>query len=196
MNQPLDRDTAATFAPAEIPLIENIVRLDRADLSQIAAADLTGCSTVSQIAEREGWQDANGWALRLSTHITNSDIPLDTQRERLAALCAVGALADQATAEALTQHAIVLESLFYHMARTAHNLSVNDQAVRYSVHAERFLNASLKAQRAALACMSAVKVPVKCRGLNGRLRQTAPAPNPPAPIPDSPAPLAKSTCPG
>ena len=126
-------------------------------LDRIATADLTGCQTVAEIAEREGWQDADGWALRLASHITNSDVPLDRSRERLAALCTVGAQADQATADMLGQNAIILEALFHRFSRAAHEIGATDHA-RNSVHAERYLSAALKAQRAAMATLSALKV--------------------------------------
>lgn len=126
-------------------------------LDQIATADLTGCQTVAEIAEREGWQDADGWALRLSAYIRDADMPLDRQRERLAALCTVGAHADQAASDMLGQSAIILDALFHRFAQVARTLSVNDQT-RSSVHVERYLNAALKAQRAAMATLSALKV--------------------------------------
>lgn len=129
-------------------------------LNEIAKADLTGCATVAEIAERENWKgDANGYAIRLSEYLRTSEVPIDAQRERLAALCSVGALADRATADTLGQHLIVLEALFQKFAREAHDLSnsVGGRG-RDSVHVERYLNAGLKAQRAALACLSALAV--------------------------------------
>lgn len=140
-------------------------------LDEIATADLTGCQTVAEVAEREGWQDADTWALRLSAYIRDPDMPLDRQRERLAALAQVGALADQAASDMLAQNAVILEALFHRFAVLARSISAstNDQ-VRNSAHSERYLNAALKAQRAAMATLSALKV----------LRDSASTPTTPA----------------
>ena len=69
----------------------------------------------------------------------------------------MGLGADRAAADELARMFAVLEALFHRFARTAHEISVTDQA-RNSVHAERYLSAGLKAQRAAMATLSALKV--------------------------------------
>jgi AcrR family transcriptional regulator len=128
------------------------------DLEQIAAVDLTGCATVAEMGNREGWTP-DTYALVLSESIRDSRVPLDRQRERLQALAQVGAglAGDQAAADELARHYSVLEALWHRFARTAHEISAEDPA-RGSVHSERYLNAALKAQRAAMACLSALKV--------------------------------------
>jgi hypothetical protein len=136
------------------------------DLEQIAAAlmgkpataDLTGCGTVADMAAREGWTP-DTYALTLSESIRDSRVPLDVSRERLQALAQVGAglAGDQAAADELARHYSVLEAIWHRFARTAHEISAGDPA-RGSVHSERYLNAALKAQRAAMSCLSALKV--------------------------------------
>ena len=125
-------------------------------LDQISTADLTGCTTTAAMADAEAW-DPDGYALALSEHIRDSRVPLDRQRERLAALARVGACADRAAADELARQFSILESLFHRFARAAHEISINDQD-RNSVHAERYLSAALRAQRAAMATLSALKV--------------------------------------
>ena len=125
-------------------------------LDQISTADLTGCTTTAAMADAEAW-DPDGYALALSEHIRDSRVPLDRQRERLAALARVGAGADRAAADELSRQFSILESLFHRFSRAAHEISINDQD-RNSVHAERYLSAALKAQRAAMATLSALKV--------------------------------------
>lgn len=125
-------------------------------LDDVATADLAGCTTTAAMASAEAW-DPDTYALALSEHIRDSKVPLDRQRERLAALAQVGTGADRAAADELARQFSILESLFHRFARAAHEISVTDHA-RNSVHAERFLSASLKAQRAAMATLSALKV--------------------------------------
>ena len=125
-------------------------------LDQIATADLTGCASIEAMAAAEAWDPA-GYALALADHIRDSNVPLDRQRERLTCLAQLGHGADRAAADELSSMFAILESLFHRFARTAHEISINDQD-RNSVHAERYLSAALKAQRAAMATLSALKV--------------------------------------
>ena len=126
-------------------------------LDQVAAADLTGCRSTGAMAEAEGWSPET-YALKLSEHIRDSRVPLDRQRERLQALAQVGAglAGDAAAAEEIARHYSVLESLWHRFARLAHETAI-DGSARSSATAERYLNAALKAQRAAIACLSALK---------------------------------------
>ena len=125
-------------------------------LDQIATADLTGCASIEAMADAEAWSP-DDYALALADHIRDTRVPLDRQRERLAALAQVGAGADRAAADMLAQTAIILEALFHRFSRTAHEISINGQD-RNSVHAERYLSAALRASRAAMATLSALKV--------------------------------------
>ena len=128
-------------------------------LNEVAAVDLTGCASVADMAEAEGWT-AETYALVLSEHIRDSRVPLDKQRERLQALAQLGVglgglQGDQAAADTLILHAILLESLWQRFARLAHETA--DGTKNGSTVSERYLNAALRAQKAAMAALSAVK---------------------------------------
>ena len=128
-------------------------------LNEVAAVDLTGCASVADMAAAESWT-AETYALVLSEHIRDSRVPLDRQRERIQALAQVGAglgglQGDQAAADTLSFHAILLESCLQRFARLAHETA--DGTKNGSMVSERYLNAALKSQRAAMACLSALK---------------------------------------
>lgn len=132
-------------------------------LSQIAAVDLTGCTSVADMAARESVEPDNwnpdDYAMLLSEHIRDSGVPLDRQRERLAALAQVGQVlqGDAPAAAELARHALILTALFERFALVAHNLSGGKSAGLASAAVERYLNAALKSQRAALGTLSALK---------------------------------------
>ena len=130
-------------------------------LNEVAAVDLTGCASVAEMAavEGDGWT-AETYALKLAEHIRGSRVPLDVQRERLQALAQVGEglgrlQGDQAAADTLSFHAILLESLWQRFARLASETA--DGTKNGSMVSERYLNAAVKAQRGAMACLSALK---------------------------------------
>jgi len=127
-------------------------------LDQITAADLSGCTSVSDLAAREEWTP-DLYALVLSENLCRTDVPLDRQRERLAALAQMGAglAGGQASADALAQNHVILEALFHRFAREAHEALRSDRP-RASEIADRYLTAALKAQRASMATLSALKV--------------------------------------
>lgn len=132
-------------------------------LNTPAAVDLTGCTSVADMAARESVEPDNwnpdDYAMLLSEHIRDSGVPLDRQRERLAALAQVGQVlqGDAPAAAELARHALILGALFERFALVAHNLSVKNGGGLTSVAAERYLNAALKSQRAALGTLSALK---------------------------------------
>lgn len=66
-----------------------------------------------------------------------------------------GLQGDQAAADTLSLHAILQESLWHRFSRLAHETA--DGTRNGSMVSERYLNAALKAQRAAMACLSALK---------------------------------------
>lgn len=127
-------------------------------LQSPANANLQGAKTVAEISNREGWSP-DRYAIALSENIRDSRVPLDMSRERLAALAEVGAglAGDQACSDELARHFSILESLFHRFARQAHE-ALKDDRPRASEVADRFLGAALKAQRAAMATLSALKV--------------------------------------
>ena len=70
---------------------------------------------MGEMAEREDWTPMQ-YAVVLSSNIRDARVPLKIQEARLAALSQVGggllsSGADQATAEALSQHFSILEAL-------------------------------------------------------------------------------------
>ena len=127
-------------------------------LDQISAVDLSGSASMTEVAEREMF-DPDKYAACLAEAIRATNVPLDRQRERLAALAQVGAglAGDRASADELARHHAILEALFHRFAREAHEALKSDKP-RASEIADRYLSAALKAQRAALATLSALKV--------------------------------------
>lgn len=123
-------------------------------VEQIAAVDLSGCRTVADMAAREGGWDPTTYALNLSHAVRDSRVPFDTQRERLQALAHIGGQVGDATAaEEISHHYTLLNALWQRFCR----LAAMDGSGHGSAASERYLNAALKAQRAALACLSALK---------------------------------------
>ncbi len=137
-----------------------------------ATVDLTGSDTIADMAAREAWSP-DLYAVVLAENIRETTVPLDTQRERLAALAQVGAVlrGDAPAAEELARHALILGALFERFALVSAGLSTEGGGARQSVASERYLNAALKAQRACMATLSTLKV----------LRDSAAAPTTPAP---------------
>ena len=127
-------------------------------LNEISTADLVGCTTVDAMAKREEWPPSL-YAVALSEEIRATNVPLDRQRERLAALAQVGAglAGDRASADELANHYAILEALWHRFAREA-NESLKSDRPRASEIADRYLTAALKAQRAAMGVLSALKV--------------------------------------
>lgn len=127
-------------------------------ISQVATADLTKARTVQQMAEAEGHWTADGYAVALGERIRTTCEPLDTQRERLAALCTVGAglTGDQAAAAELGRHEILLTAIFQRFIRTAADLAEADP-VRHSKAVGEYMHSALKAQRAAVLTLGALK---------------------------------------
>lgn len=127
-------------------------------LDQVATADLSETRTVQQMAEAEGWT-AQLYAVALSEQIRSTFEPLDAQRERLAALCTVASsstLGDQAAADELGMHEVLLTAIFQRFIRTAAELAGADP-VRNAKAVEAYMHSALKAQRAALMTLSAIK---------------------------------------
>lgn len=127
-------------------------------LDKVAAADLTGCISVAELAGREQW-NPDRYAVALAENIRDSGMPLDLQRERLASLAQLGAglAGDRASAAELARHFAILEALFHRFTRASSD-AMDSHGSRGSEIADKYLSAALKAQRAAMACLSALKV--------------------------------------
>ena len=127
-----------------------------AALDAPATATLQGARTWGDLATAEGWSPEE-YVLALAENIRSTATPLDAQRERLSALAQVGGgliqTGDQATANVLAQHFAVLEALYQRFAREAFE-ALQGSGPRASEIAERYLGASLKAQRAAMAVLN------------------------------------------
>ena len=132
-----------------------------------AHVSLAGAQSVADMAAAEGFWSPESYALVLSSKIRNSGVGLGAQTERLAALAGIGGSlslqADQASAAVLCQHLAVCEALHQRFAHDAF-VALNTGGSKAPEIAERYLSSSLKAQRACLAILSALKV----------LRSTAP----------------------
>ena len=127
-------------------------------LNEVAAVDLAGSTSIEEMARREGWgHDLSAYAM--AEGIRSSGTSLDVFRERLAALAQVGAglAGDQASAVEIGRHWAILDALFMRMSRAAVEAMASDNP-RASVVAERYLNAALRVQKSAMACLSALKV--------------------------------------
>lgn len=141
-------------------------------LDQPAPSAPTGAGTVGGMATAEGW-DADRYALALAHNIREDGLPLDVQRERLAALVGVasGLSGPGVTAEELARHLVILQALFDRFALTAGRLASREEA-RTAEAATRMLSGAVQAQRAALSVMSALQV-LQERSTGGR---AAPSP--------------------
>lgn len=126
-----------------------------ANLNEPAEADLSNCGSPGEIAQKEAWEP-DAWAVAVAHRIRDLSRPLDAQRERLAALVACGGRADRATSESIGQHFTVLEALFQRFTIEALRV-VEKGGHKAPEHSEAFMRSALKAQRAALACLSALK---------------------------------------
>ena len=127
------------------------------NLDQPAAVSLVGTQSLTEIAHAEGF-DSTSYAVALARRIQNPDVKLSTHRERIQALASMGSRADEWTAQVLAEHFQVLESLFMRFALEAEAvLRASAGSPKGAEIAERYLNASTRAQRAALSVLSALK---------------------------------------
>ena len=145
-----------------------------ADLTAPATVDLTGTSNVQVMAAAEGWT-AESYAWALAETIRSTEVPLDRSRERLAALATAGACADRAAASELALHYQLLEALFHRFSLEA-SRTLDRPSPGSADRAHTLLSAGLKAQRAALACLSAMRVLRDGSGTSRGHQQTIPAP--------------------
>ena len=127
------------------------------DLDKITEADLTECTSIQAMAQKEGW-DPDRYAINLSESMGRTGVSLDSQRERLAALASIAPalLGDQSAADELARHEKVLTALFHRFAYTASELAAKDTS-RYGRAAGAFLDGALKAQRASMLVLGAIK---------------------------------------
>ena len=124
------------------------------DFMQPAAVDLVASESIDDMAQREG-MDPETYAIALSETIRSTLIPLDVQRERLAALVSVGHRADTATARQIALHLEVTEALFHRFSHSAVE-AIERGGPRAAETSEAFLRGALRAQRASMACLSAL----------------------------------------
>ena len=153
-------------------------------LDEPATEDLSGCASMKEMAERELWEPGL-YALTLANHIRNDGVGFDQQRERLRALAQVGGglVADQAAADELARHFLILsalsDKLAFHAARAA------DGPSRYAAEStQRLTSAAIKAQQASAACLGALRQIRQGAQEGGGVSQnlgTAPATPEPAP---------------
>lgn len=125
-------------------------------LSEIATADLTPASSIQAMARAEGF-DRTQYTIALADRIRSLKAPIDNQRERLAqlALLASGTEADQFAADELAAHFTILSALFERFARSAADLADNPGKTQAC---DIYLNNAVKAQRAAMGTLSAIKI--------------------------------------
>ena len=123
-----------------------------------ATADLQGARSISELAERESYTSAADYSAQFAQALCNSG-PLDLMRERFTALTsAAGHLEpDKAAASEVGQHYLILEALFRKLVIQS-AAAVGAGGRGSSEAGERLLNGAFKAQRAAMACLSALKV--------------------------------------
>ena len=144
-----------------------------------ATADFQGVRSIRETAEREGFADATDYSARFAQALCSSGA-LDLMRERFVALTSVAGHLDpgRAAADEIGHHYMILEALFRKLI--IQSVAATEFGGRGSSEAgERLLNGAFKAQRAAMACLSALKV----------LRDAAPT-TPAAGGPESSAPRA------
>lgn len=144
-----------------------------ADLGERPSVDLDGAATVGELAELEGGWTPDQYSSILAGHIRSDRVSLAAQMERLKALSQIGASADKAAAEELARHALVLGALFETMARAAAE-ALFEGGPRGVDAAQRLTGAAIRAQRATVLCLGALKAlrdltPTTATALMGRL---------------------------
>ena len=122
-----------------------------------ASADLQDLTNLTAIANREGFSSSTDWAAQFAQALCNG-VSLDVMRERFTALVRVaGRISPNcAAAEEIGRHYLILESLFKKLIIQSVEVAASSQRGS-SEAAERLLNGAFKAQRAAMACLSALK---------------------------------------
>jgi hypothetical protein len=144
------------------------------NLNEPSAVNLSGCTGVADMAQREGF-DPDRYCISLAHHIRNDGVPMDVQRERLAALAQLaGGLGAEKSAEELTRHYIVLNALFDRLAMQAAK-AAGQPGQASAQAAERLTAGAIKTQRAAVAVLGALTM----------LRQQAATPPSPALTPNN-----------
>ena len=123
-----------------------------------ATADFQGVRNMQEVAEREGFTSSSDYAAQFAQALCSGG-PLDVMRERFVALTSVAGHLDPAKAagDEIGQHYMILEALFRKLI--IQSVAATEFGGRGSSEAgERLLNGAFKAQRAAMACLSALKV--------------------------------------
>lgn len=130
-----------------------------------AAVDLQDATDLTDIAKREGFLSSTDWAAQFAQALCRGD-SLDVMRERFTALVTVaGRISpDSAAAEEIGRHYLILDALYKKLIIQSMKVAGSGQRGS-SEAAERLLNGAFKSQRAAIACLSALRV----------LRDTAPS---------------------
>lgn len=127
-------------------------------LTEPAAVNLMDSKSTAEMARREQ-MDPDKYAVALSLHIRDDGMSLDVHRERLAALAQVGAglAGGQASAEELARHFVVLNALFDRFAYASAKLVDQEKPLRDAAAAEKLLMCAIKAHRAAVSVLGALK---------------------------------------
>lgn len=121
-----------------------------------ATADLSGSTSIAGQALKECF-DPDRYVICLAHAVRSDGVPMDAQRERLAALARVGTGAARASADELARHHLLLSALFERFAHDAVKAAASTRPGSAEA-ADKLLNAAIKAQRAAVATLSALKV--------------------------------------
>lgn len=129
--------------------------MEKSNLNSPSVVSLVGAGSMAQMSALEGW-DSESYCLALADSIRHSSVSLDCQRERLVCLAAMGETADSAAGAALAQHFQIAEALYLRFAAET-VAALNRGGPNASVIAERYNNAAVRAQKAALGCLSALK---------------------------------------
>ena len=121
------------------------------------AVDLQGARNMTEIAQREGFASSTEWAAQFAQALCGGE-SLDVMRERFTALVSVaGRISpDSAATEEIGRHYLILEALFKKLIIQSVEVQCSGQRGS-SEAAERLLNGAFKAQRAAMACLSALR---------------------------------------
>ena len=122
-----------------------------------ATADFQEVRNMRDIAEREDFNSSSDYAAQFAQALCSGG-PLDVMRERFVSLTSVAGHLDpdKATSDEIGRHYMILEALFRKLI--IQSVAATEPGGRGSSEAgERLLNGAFKAQRAALACLSALK---------------------------------------
>ena len=112
---------------------------------------------LAALALDEGFSSANEYTIALSACLLDQSLPLQVQTARLQALAGSGPAADQAAADELARHVLLLSAMTERFGHEAVAAAARGGSNAYRA-VDAYVTAAGKSHRAVLASLSALKV--------------------------------------